>query len=214
MPKVNIYLIPPTCLIIKLAYKDMNPLNPTYDEMKENLLTLLAKKAYRVGDFSLASGKKSSHYVNCKPVSLSGPGLLSISSLFLRQINESDSGVAGLTLGADPLVSGVVMLAAQSGLDLSGLIVRKEAKGHGTGAWLEGPLPPKGSLITVLEDVVTTGGSSLKAVEQLRTHGYIVNQVLAIVDREEGGKDAMSKADLDLNSLFFLKEIVERAKSL
>jgi len=192
----------------------MNPLNSSLDGIKENLLTLLAQKAYRYGDFSLSSGKKSSHYVNCKPVSLSGPGLLSISSLFLKQINESDSGVAGLTLGADPLVSGVVMLAAQSGIDLSGLIVRKEAKGHGTGAWLEGPLPPKGSVITVLEDVVTTGGSSLKAVEQLRNQGYLVKQVLAIVDREEGGLDAMTKADLELNSLFFLKEIVERANSL
>ena len=195
----------------------MNPLNPSLpslDGIKENLLTLLAQKAYRLGDFSLASGKKSPHYVNCKPVSLSGLGLLSISSLFLKQINESDSGVAGLTLGADPLVSGVVMLAAQSGVDLNGLIVRKEAKGHGTGAWLEGPLPPKGSVITVLEDVVTTGGSSLKAVEQIRNQGYLVKQVLAIVDREEGGVDAMTKADLELNSLFFLKEIVERAKSL
>ena len=192
----------------------MNPLNPSLDGIKENLLTLLAQKAYRLGDFSLASGKKSPHYVNCKPVSLSGLGLLSISSLFLKQINESDSGVAGLTLGADPLVSGVVMLAAQSGVDLNGLIVRKEAKGHGTGAWLEGPLPPKGSVITVLEDVVTTGGSSLKAVEQIRNQGYLVKQVLAIVDREEGGLDAMTKADLELNSLFFLKEIVERANSL
>ena len=192
----------------------MTPLNPSLDGIKENLLTLLAQQAYRFGDFSLASGKKSSHYVNCKPVSLSGPGLLSISSLFLKQLNESDSAVAGLTLGADPLVSGVVMLAAQSGINLSGLIVRKEAKGHGTGAWLEGPLPPKGSVITVLEDVVTTGGSSLKAVEKLRNQGYLVNQVLAIVDREEGGLDAMSKADLDLKSLFLLKEIVERAKSL
>ncbi len=192
----------------------MNSLNPSLDGERETLLTLLAQKAYRFGDFSLASGKKSSHYVNCKPVSLSGLGLLSISSLFLKQINQDDSGVAGLTLGADPLVSGVVMLAAQSGIELSGLIVRKEAKGHGTGAWLEGPLPPKGSLITVLEDVVTTGGSSLKAVEQLRNQGYFVKQVLAIVDREEGGRDAMAKADLDLNSLFFLKEIVGRAKSL
>ena len=75
-------------------------------------------------------------------------------------------------------------------------------------------MPPKGSLITVLEDVVTTGGSSLKAVEKIRSEGYLVNRVLAIVDREEGGADAMAKADLNLNSLFFLKEIVERAKSL
>ena len=192
----------------------MNRLNSPYDEMKENLLTLLAKKAYKYGDFSLASGKKSSHYVNCKPVSLSGEGLFSISSLFLKQLEENDSAVAGLTLGADPLVSGVVLLAAQSGINLSGLIVRKEAKGYGTGAWLEGPLPPKGSVITVLEDVVTTGGSSLKAVEKLRSEGYLVNRVLAIVDREEGAENAMFKADLDLNSLFFLKEIVERAKSL
>jgi len=192
----------------------MNSLNSSNDGMKENLLTLLAEQAYRFGDFSLASGKKSSHYVNCKPVTLSGEGLVSVSSLFLKQIDDRDSGVAGLTLGADPLVSGVVMLAAQSGIDLSGLIVRKEAKGHGTGAWLEGPLPPKGSVITVLEDVVTTGSSSLKAVEKLRTEGYLVNRVLAIVDREEGGKNAMSKANLDLNSLFFLKEIVQKAKSL
>tara|TARA_B100000700_G_scaffold245158_1_gene273553 strand:+ start:51 stop:629 length:579 start_codon:yes stop_codon:yes gene_type:complete len=192
----------------------MNRLNSPYDGMKENLLTLLAKKAYKYGDFSLASGKKSSHYVNCKPVSLSGEGLFSISSLFLKQLEENDSAVAGLTLGADPLVSGVVLLAAQSGIDLSGLIVRKEPKGYGTGAWLEGPLPPKGSVITVLEDVVTTGGSSLKAVEKLRSEGYLVNRVLAIVDREEGAENAMFKADLDLNSLFFLKEIVERAKSL
>ena len=191
----------------------MISLNSSDDAMKENLLTLLAQKAYKFGDFSLASGKKSSHYVNCKPVSLLGHGLLSISSLFLKQIEKDDSGVAGLTLGADPLVSGVVMLGAQLGINLSGLIVRKEAKGHGTGAWLEGPLPPKGSIITVLEDVVTTGGSSLKAVEKLRTQGYLVNEVLAIVDREEGGANAMSRADLDLSSLFFLKEIVERSKS-
>ena len=153
----------------------MNPLKPSSDGLRENLLTLLAQKAYKYGDFSLASGKKSSHYVNCKPVSLSGIGLLTISSLFMKQIKEKDIGVAGLTLGADPLVSGVVMLAAQTGINLSGLIVRKEAKGHGTGAWLEGPLPPKGSVITVLEDVVTTGGSSLKAVEKLRNQGYLVN---------------------------------------
>ena len=192
----------------------MNPLNPSLHEKKENLLTLLAKKAYRFGDFSLASGKKSSHYVNCKPVSLSGEGLLSISTLFLKQIDKNDSCVAGLTLGADPLVSGVVMLAGQLGNKLNGLIVRKEAKGHGTGAWLEGPLPPKGSSITVLEDVVTTGGSSLRAVEKLRNEGYFVNQVLAIVDREEGGENAMKNADLDLKSLFSLKEIVQRSKSL
>ena len=214
LPKVNIYLIPPRCLIIKLAYKNMNPLNSSYDGMKENLLTLLAQKAYRFGDFSLASGKKSAHYVNCKPVSLSGEGLLLISSLFMKKIDENSNGVAGLTLGADPLVSGVVMLAAQSCIDLSGLIVRKEAKGHGTGAWLEGPLPPRGSVITVLEDVVTTGASSLKAVQQLRNAGYRVKRVITLVDREEGGYELINSAGLELISIFLLKDIALRAKNI
>ena len=192
----------------------MNQLTSSYDGMKDNLLTLLAQHAYRFGDFSLASGKKSSHYVNCKPVSLSGAGLLYVSSLLLKHVGANDSAVAGLTLGADPLVSGVVLLAAQKGFNLNGLIVRKEPKGHGTGAWLEGPLPPKGSVITVLEDVVTTGGSSLKAVKKLREEGYLVNQVIAIVDREEGGEKTMAEEDLSLVSLFFLKEIFERSKRL
>ena len=192
----------------------MNELTTSYEGIRKDLLTFLAQKSYKFGDFSLSSGKKSSHYVNCKPVSLSGKGLVSISSLFLSHIDLNALAVAGLTLGADPLVSGVVVLAAQQKRELSGLIVRKEAKGHGTGAWLEGPLPPKGSLITVLEDVVTTGGSSLKAVNQLRKEGYLVEKVVTIVDRKEGGESAMKEADLDLVSLFKLDEIVERAKSL
>ncbi len=190
----------------------MNELTTSYEGIRKDLLTFLAQKAYKFGNFSLSSGKKSSHYVNCKPVSLSGKGLVSISSLLLSHVDLHSLAVAGLTLGADPLVSGVVVLAAQQKRELSGLIVRKEAKGHGTGAWLEGPLPPKGTLITVLEDVVTTGGSSLKAVNQLRKEGYLVEKVVTIVDRKEGGESAMKEADLDLVSLFKLDEIVERAK--
>ena len=96
---------------------------------------------------------------------------------------------------------------ADGGRDLDALIVRKEAKGHGTGAWLEGPLPAPGALITVLEDVVTTGGSSLKAVRQLRDAGYKVNRVITIVDREEGGDAAMTADELELISLYKLSEI-------
>jgi orotate phosphoribosyltransferase len=115
--------------------------------------------------------------------------------------------VAGLTLGADPLVSGVAQAAALADRRLDALIVRKEAKGHGTGAWLEGPLPEPGATITVLEDVVTTGGSSLKAVTQLRQAGYTVNRVVTIVDRQEGGQAAMAAAGLELVSLFLLEEV-------
>ena len=177
------------------------------DDARRTLLERLAQEAYRRGQFTLASGRESEHYVNCKPVSLSGSGLALISSGMLDHVDAEAIAVAGLTLGADPLVSGVAMAAALVRRSLDALIVRKQAKGHGTGAWLEGPLPQKGALITVLEDVVTTGGSSLKAVRQLRDAGYTVHRVVTIVDREEGGEAAMAADDLELISLYKLSEI-------
>ena len=183
-------------------------------EMRMALLPLLASQAYRHGNFTLASGRSSHHYVNCKPVSLSGTGLALLGALMLEQVEAEARAVAGLTLGADPLVSAVAMMAALVGQELNALIVRKEAKGHGTGAWLEGPLPEQGSTITVLEDVVTTGGSSLKAVQQLREAGYTVNRVVTIVDRQEGGVEAMTAAGLELRSLFLLDEVAATAAGL
>ncbi len=184
------------------------------DDARRTLLERLAQEAYRRGQFTLASGRESEHYVNCKPVSLSGAGLALISSGMLDHVDDEAIAVAGLTLGADPLVSGVAMAAALVGRSLDALIVRKQAKGHGTGAWLEGPLPQKGALITVLEDVVTTGGSSLKAVHQLREAGFVVNRVITLVDREEGGAAAMAAADLELVSLFRLSEVSSCAEEL
>ncbi|MCP9881798.1 orotate phosphoribosyltransferase [Cyanobium sp. Alchichica 3B3-8F6] len=182
--------------------------------MRMALLPLLATKAYRHGSFTLASGRTSHHYVNCKPVSLSGTGLALLGALMLEQVEPEARAVAGLTLGADPLVSAVAMRAALGGRGLDALIVRKEAKGHGTGAWLEGPLPEPGSAITVLEDVVTTGGSSLKAVHQLREAGFRVERVVTIVDRQEGGLEAMAAAGLELRSLFLLEEVAAAASAI
>jgi orotate phosphoribosyltransferase len=183
------------------------PLPSTAPEQRQRLLDLLAERAYRHGSFTLASGRSSNHYVNCKPVSLSGEGLALLAARMLDLVEPQAVAVAGLTLGADPLVSGVAQAAALAGRALDALIVRKEAKGHGTGAWLEGPLPEPGATITVLEDVVTTGGSSLKAVTQLRQAGYAVNRVVTIVDRQEGGQQAMAAAGLELVSLFLLEEV-------
>lgn len=183
-------------------------------QQRSALLALLAERAYRLGDFTLASGRRSPHYVNCKPVSLSGLGLALLGLLMLEHVEAEAAAVAGLTLGADPLVSAVALQAALAGRDLDALIVRKQAKGHGTGAWLEGPLPPAGSRITVLEDVVTTGGSALKAVAQLQEAGYAVERVVAIVDRQEGGAEAMEEAGLDLRSLFLLEEVAATAAGL
>ena len=186
--------------------------DPSMD--RQVLLDRLAREAYRHGQFTLASGRSSEHYVNCKPVALSGSGLALLSPAMLALVEEEAVAVGGLTLGADPLVSGVAMAAAQQGRDLNALIVRKQAKGHGTGAWLEGPLPEAGALVTVLEDVVTTGGSSIKAVNQIKEAGYSVQRVITIVDREEGGQEAMDQAGLQLVSLFRLSEVAAKAREL
>ena len=174
--------------------------------MKEELLELLKKHAYKKGEFKLSSGKTSEHYVNCKPVTLTGRGLTLTSLMMLKEVKTKVVG--GLTLGADPLVSGVSLVSALDGRMVNALIIRKEPKGHGTEAWIEGLLPLKGTQVTVLEDVVTTGGSAIKAAEKLRDAGYVVDRVVSIVDRQEGGKDAMIKAKLELCSLFSLDDLL------
>jgi len=177
--------------------------------MKEELLELLKKYAYKKGEFTLSSGKTSEHYVNCKPVTLSGRGLTLSSLLMLKEVETSY--VAGLTLGADPLVSGVALVSALDNRIVNALIVRKEAKGHGTQARIEGLLPPEGTDITVLEDVITTGGSAIKAVKKLRDAGYKVDKVISIVDRQENDEatTAMKLAGLELYSIFSLNELCE-----
>ena len=177
-------------------------------KMKDELLGLLKTYAYRKGEYKLSSGKSSDHYVNCKPVTLSGRGLTLSSLLMLKEVDTPY--VAGLTLGADPLVSGVALVSALDSRMVNALIVRKEAKGHGTGAFIEGLLPPEGTEITVLEDVITTGGSAIKAVKRLRDAGFKVNRVVAIVDRQENEEadKAMKWADLELKSLYKLEELI------
>ena len=176
--------------------------------MKEELLELLKKDAYKKGEFTLSSGKTSEHYVNCKPVTLSGRGL-TLESLLMLMYIETDV-VAGLTLGADPLVSGVALVSALDNRMVNGLIVRKQAKGHGTQAWIEGPLPKEGTKITVLEDVITTGGSAINAATRLRDAGYIVNRVVSIVDRQQDNEanEFMESSKLELVSIFKLDDLV------
>ena len=185
----------------------------TKEGQRLELLEMLKKDAYRKGEFKLSSGETSEHYINCKPVILSAKGLSLVSSLMMHMMDYGSKTVAGLTLGADPLVSGVAMHSYNfwnnnhSEYIVNALIVRKEPKGHGTGAWIEGPMPPEGSKVTVLEDVVTTGGSSLKAVEKLRQAGYEVERIVSIVDRQEHKPFTFFDAQLELKSIFTLEEI-------
>ena len=184
--------------------------------MKEELLKLLKENAYRKGEFKLSSGKTSEHYVNCKPVTLNGRGLTLASIMLLEHVEKDSVAVGGLTLGADPIVSGVAVVAGLDRRLLDGLIVRKEAKGHGTGAWIEGPELPEGSKITVLEDVITTGGSAIKAVKRLRDAGYKVERVVSIVDRQENEEatTAMKLAGLELYSIFTIGDLSEEKETV
>ncbi len=183
---------------------------------RNELIALLKEDAYRKGDFTLSSGKKSEHYVNCKPVTLQGDALMFISWCIFECLDDDCDAVGGLTLGDDPLVAGVAIVSAIEERFMDGLIVRKEPKGHGTQAWIEGPTLPLGSKVTVLEDVITTGGSAIKAAKKLRDAGYVVENVVAIIDRQEvcskcntGEADsAMKDANLKLTSLFKLEEII------
>ncbi len=186
----------------------MGKFSDKYDLNKAKLLKQLIEKSYKKGNFILSSGKKSIHYLNCKPVSLNGEGLNLISDLFLELKDSRSKAVAGLTLGADPIVSGLIVKAALYGLDLDGLIIRKEIKKYGTKAGIEGPTLEEGTLVTVLEDVVTTAGSVIKAIKKLRENNYVVEEVLSIVDRKEGGFKALEDENVKLKSLFTIKDFL------
>jgi len=175
---------------------------------RKTLLHLLKERAYKHGHFTLSSGKETEHYINCKPVTLSCEGNALLSHLMIQEIEDDAVAVGGLTLGADPLVCGVAQRAYYSGhRHVDALIVRKNPKGYGTKEFIEGNKPPRGSIVTVLEDVTTTGGSALKAVNVLRDAGYVVNRVVTIVDRQDDHK-VWKDNKLEFISIFKLDDII------
>jgi len=177
--------------------------------LRDRLLDLLCEFAYREGDFVLSSGQKSSYYINCKPVTLHAQGALATGRVLLSMLPSQVQAVGGLTLGADPIVSAVSVVSALEGRSIPALIVRKETKGHGTMAYIEGPLLPAGTNVAVLEDVVTTGKSAMQAVERLRGAGYKVDRVLSLIDREQGGGELYCEAGLDFQAVFTIADLKE-----
>ncbi len=182
-------------------------------ELKDKLLTILTRQSYREGKFILVSGKESNFYLDGKMTSLDAEGGTIISILFLRMLKENVSAIGGISVGADPLSSGVSQVGYLFGKKLNAFYVRKEPKKHGTSKWVEGPLKA-GETVAILEDVVTTGGSSQKAIEKVTEFGCKIGQVLAVVDRNEGGKETFKKLGVDYNFLFDIQEVIERSKTL
>lgn len=181
---------------------------------RQLLLDLFCQLAYKEGDFVLSSGQRSSYYINGKQVTLHPQGALAIGRLLLSQLPMDTEAVAGLTLGADPIVSAVSVVSALENRPIPALIVRKESKGHGTMAYIEGPSLPEGAKVVVLEDVVTTGQSAMKAVERLREAGYSVEQVISLVDRQQGGAEFYQSAKLKFEAVFSIQEIQERFRQM
>jgi orotate phosphoribosyltransferase len=179
-------------------------------QLRQHLLDLFCQRAYQEGDFLLSSGQRSSYYINGKQVTLHPQGCLAVGRILLSLLPTDTQAVAGLTLGADPIVTAVSLVAAYDGRSLPPLIIRKEPKGHGTRAYIEGLALPEGTLVTVLEDVVTTGKSALQAADRLQQAGYQVNGVLALVDRQQGGAELYQQRGLPFQAVFTIADIQRR----
>jgi len=182
--------------------------------LRQQLLDLFCRLAYREGDFVLSSGQYSSYYINGKEVTLHPQGALAIGRIILSLLPTDTQAVAGLTLGADPIVTAVSVVSAYENRPIPALIVRKEAKGHGTRAYIEGPNLPENASVVVLEDVVTTGGSALKAAERLKAAGYNVHYVISLVDRLQGGADLYASAGLHFQSVFTIEDLQKHFRQL
>ena len=175
--------------------------------MREELHALIRDRALKFGDFVLASGQRSSYYIDGKQVTLHGRGLWLVAQLMLEEISELDvDAVGGMSIGADPIAGAMAAMAAEQGRELDAFIVRKEPKQRGTRRQVEGPLGD-GAKVVVLEDVITTGGSSLTAIEALKreVNAQIVC-VLAMVDRLQGARENLSEAGYELRSIFTIRD--------
>jgi len=173
--------------------------------VQEILLTL----SFKVGSFTLSSGKTSDYYVDCRTTTLDPEGAdLTARLLFerIRSLKAKVDAVGGLTLGADPMTAALIVRSWLEGSPIRGFIVRKEAKGHGRGRLVEGNLR-KGDKVVILEDVVTTGGSALQAIAAAEAEGAKVVEVMAVVDREEGGREALEAKGYPLFALFTASEL-------
>ena len=173
------------------------------------LIALLQRDALRTGTFTLASGRTSHYYVDGRTVTLSAEGAAEVGAGVLELMSDlpNVAAIGGLTMGSDPIVGAALAVAGRSGRgDLLGFLVRKEAKGHGTGKLVEGPLKP-GTDVVIVDDVATTGGSSLQAVAAVEGLGCRVARVIVVLDRLEGAAGAFAARGLDFRSMATIRDL-------
>ncbi|HLU50070.1 MAG TPA: orotate phosphoribosyltransferase [Planctomycetota bacterium] len=179
---------------------------------RDALLDLLRDRSFKRGKFVLTSGRESDFFIDCKPTVLTAEGHRLVGAVLLNAVEglgQEVDAVAGVELGGCPLASAVSLTSALEGRPLDALYVRKAKKGHGTGRLVEGAERlPAGSKVVILEDTITTGGSTLRAVESLRSEGIDVAGVIAVVDRDEGGADAIREAGLPFVAIFTRRDFM------
>lgn len=179
---------------------------------RDRLLRLLVERSVRIGDFVLASGARSRFYVDCRTTTTHAEGLYLVGRLGLAALPEQHpDAIGGLTMGADPVAYAIAHASWIAGQPIHAFSVRKEAKAHGTGRRIEGSFAP-GQRVIVVEDVITSGGSALRACEAVRAEGGDVAGVLALVDREEDGREAVEAAGYPVRALFGISELLEASE--
>ncbi|MCZ7625461.1 MAG: orotate phosphoribosyltransferase [Candidatus Methylomirabilis sp.] len=187
------------------------------DTPRDQLLQLLVQHSFQYSAkpiFTLASGRKSHYYINCKQTTFMAEAMPLLGSLFFERIRvieqhngEQIAAVGGLTLGADPIAYAVAYHSALQGTPIQAFSVRKEPKGHGTQKWVEGFEQP-GARVAIIEDVVTTGASTLKAIEGALHTGFQIVTVLALVDRQEGGREELERKGYDLEAIYTTEDLM------
>ena len=186
---------------------------PEFAADRKRLLYLLNEKSYDKRKVILSSGRESNFYIDCRQTTLNAEGALLTGRLFcvMLEAGERPEAVGGITLGADPIVTAVSITSVLRGWPIPAFIIRKEPKKHGTTQWIEGTKNLKvGMRVAILEDVITTGASTIKAIERAQLSGLVVSRVMCLVDRNEGGTEVVAKAGYQVEAMF-LKEDVERA---
>ena len=182
-------------------------------DKRERLLQILVEKSFLVGDFTLASGRKSTYFLDFKATASDPEGIALTGELIfdaIRNMNHTVDAVGGAIFGAAPIVTAVQMVSYREGAPLPGFFVRKQPKDHGTQKYVEGHLPSDRAInVIMIDDVITTAGSLLRATEHLKAGNPRINVVgvMALVDREEGGSENIIKAGYELTTIFSIKDL-------
>jgi len=185
--------------------------------MKQELIDILCRKSFKYSkepNFKLVSGKLSRYYINCKPTTLSARGMYLAGHLIFDEVRDRDlSGIGGLTFGADPLAVATAFASEMNGQAMDAFSIRKTQKDHGIVRWIEGDIQP-GQRVAIIDDVATTGGSTIKAIERARSEGLEVVKSVILVDRQEGGLENIAEYVDEVSSIINRDELIERWQEL